>query len=459
VPMLSASMDNGSLLTKKSLELSLSPPRCPPFDTAHRSFLLGTDPSSIPYADYHDQTRSDYNGGIRARRLVHITLQKAHRLQNRLPHPHLAAGPDISDQVTRFLGTLLPLSWQNHCRDSGGFRDMIDSLVTTTMPLGALANPRAAMEFGRLTEKVQRIAYGDDEMRFIDMFLPECSELEIKGLVFFVHGGAWGSGKPWFYRLVASHFLRRNLAVAIVGYRVYPVGNVHTQVRDLETAALELSKRYPNLCGSQRIERPIGTCVIGHSSGAHIAFLMIVEQAKRRLYVEENRMEKGVVASAQGQVPMPIDSFVGLSGPYDVSHHYDYEGARGVEGLSPMAPACGYTRENFLLNSPALRLKDFLTMFTECDKLALDNFLPRMLLLHGIEDDTVPFTSTGEAARVLRACGVTKCQESYVPATGHQDTVMHLMLGGKALDIVQDWLLERSMIIQPHPAVVVRSKL
>jgi acetyl esterase/lipase len=455
---MSASTDNVSLLTKKSLELSLSPPRCPPYYTAHRSFLLGTDPSGIPYAvHYHDQARSDYNGGIRAR-LVHIMLQKAHRLQNRLPHPHVAAGPDISDQVTRFLGTLLPLSWQNQFRDSGGFRDIVDSLVTTTLPPFALANPRAAMEFGRLTEKVQRISYGDDEMRFIDMFLPECIELEMTGLVFFVHGGAWGSGKPWFYRLVASHFLRRNLAVAIVGYRVYPMGDVHTQVRDLETAALELSKRYPNLCGSQRIERPIGTCVMGHSSGAHIVFLMIVEQAKRRLYVEENRMEKGVALAAQGQVSMPVDSFVGLSGPYDISHHYDYEGARGVEEASPMKPTCGYTRENFLLNSPALRLKDFLTMFTECDKLALDNFLPRMLLLHGIEDETVPFTSTGEAARVLRACGVTKCQESYVPATGHPDTVMHLMLGGKALDIVDDWLLERSMT-QPQPAAVVRSKL
>lgn len=41
----------------------------------------------------------------------------------------------------------------------------------------------------------------------------------VRGTVFFVHGGAWGSGMPWMYRLVAPTFLRLNFAVVIVGYR------------------------------------------------------------------------------------------------------------------------------------------------------------------------------------------------------------------------------------------------
>ncbi len=31
------------------------------------------------------------------------------------------------------------------------------------------------------------------------------------------HGGAWGSGSPWIYRLVASPFLEKNMVVAVVG--------------------------------------------------------------------------------------------------------------------------------------------------------------------------------------------------------------------------------------------------
>jgi acetyl esterase/lipase len=278
-------------------------------------------------------------------------------------------------------------------------------------------------------------------MQFIDMVLPECPEAQISGLIFFAHGGAWGSGKPWFYRLVATPFLKMNLAVAIVGYRTYPSGDLNVQVGDLELAALELSKRYPKLCGAQRTRRSIGTCVMGHSSGAHILLVMLAERALRFLHLQEAKLQNpGDNASVNGGPSMPVDSFVGISGPYDISHHFDYEAARGVEELSPMKPACGHSREQFRHNSPACRLVDSLASFQECDNLALDNFLPRMLLIHGIEDDTVPFTSTGEAARLLRACGTTKCDEIYLPETGHSDTILHVMFGGRARNDILDWL-------------------
>ena len=66
--------------------------------------------------------------------------------------------------------------------------------------------------------------------------------------------------------------------------------------------------------------------------------------------------------------------------------------------------------------------------------------LPRMLMVHGIEDDTVPFTATGEAARILRSCGIEDIHEHYSPLTGHQDAVVHLMLGGRVQDAIVDWL-------------------
>jgi acetyl esterase/lipase len=440
-----------TLLTKKSLQLSLSAPRCPPHGTAHRSFLVGKDPSGNPFVDHdhdHDdnQAHSGYNrhSGLRER-LSHL-LQRSHfdiPLHHRIPHPHLAPGPEVSDQMSRFLGTILPLSWQNSFRDSGGFRSTADTLVTWSIPVGAVTNPSAAAEFLRLTRKVETIPYGDHEMQFIDMFLPECPEAQINGLIFFAHGGAWGSGKPWFYRLTATPFLKMNLAVAIVGYRTYPSGDLNVQVDDLELAALELSKRYPKLCGAQRIRRSIGTCVMGHSSGAHLALVMLVERAKRLLHLQEAKLQNpgGENTTSVNDGPsMPVDSFVGISGPYNISHHFDYEAARGVEEISPLKPACGYSREQFRRNSPALKLVDFLASFQECDNLALDNFLPKMLLIHGIEDDTVPFTSTGEAAHILRACGITKCDEIYLPETGHQDAVMHVMLGGRTRNAILDWL-------------------
>lgn len=435
-----------TLITKRSLQLSLTPPRCPPFGTAQRSALLGTTPRHDPYTDHHDdeEAHSSYNnhaaigkGSIRER-VMHLL----YGVQFGIPHPHLSVGPELPDIITRFLGTVLPLSWQNRCRDSGGFRTIADNLVKSSIPLGTVTNPSAAAKFLHLTQKMRKIIYGRHASQFIDMFFPGCEPNEIRGLVFFVHGGAWGSGKPWFYRLTAHPFLEMKLAVAIVGYRTYPCGNVNTQVVDLQKAYHELSNQYPDLCGPLRRKRPIGLCVMGHSSGAHIAFLMIVENIKLLLHIKQSRLEtEGRKQKKHDTNPaMLADSFVGISGIYDISHHFDYEAARGVEELSPMKAACGYSREQFRLNSPALRLKDFLISIQECDGLCPNVFFPRSLLVHGIEDDTVPFTATSEGARVIRSCGVTKCEEYYAPLTGHQDAVMHLMLGGRVQKSIVDWL-------------------
>jgi hypothetical protein len=374
-----------------------------------------------------------------------------------LTHPHLSVGPDVSDKVTRFLGTVMPLNWHNHCRDTGGFRAISDTLVKYSIPMAAVANPGAARSFLALTRQCTSLNYGSDESQCIEVFFPpnnnnnnnnntNQNNKTVTGMLFFVHGGAWGSGKPWFYRLCALPFLKLNMAVAIVGYRTYPTGVVADQVCDLQSAYQRLSKEYPDLIGPRRTSRPIGVCVMGHSSGAHIACLMMVEQVKRLMQAESSAVgtDNDDSAAADSVVVLPlVDSFVGISGPYDISNHFDYEAARGVEEFSPLKAANGHTREQFRVNTPQLRLKDFLaaTMSPEClEESSVDVFFPRSLLVHGIEDDIVPFTATSEAAHILRSCGITRCDEFYVPLTGHQDAVMHLMLGGRVERGIVDWL-------------------
>ncbi|KAG7372341.1 hypothetical protein IV203_018484 [Nitzschia inconspicua] len=488
--------DTGSLLTPKSLQLSVTAPRCPPYYTAQRSLLIGRRPrpGADPYLTHHTIVNSDSKHSVTS---VHKTegVQEAHdrhheRLMDRFfffrgtgrsksttnfrksstmksvatspfhhnsslmtPHPHLPSlGPDTSSQATRVLGTLLPLKWQNHCRDSGGFRWIADSLVKASIPFAALSHPGAAKRFVQLTRSCRRLQYGDcnernesqaNKMQFMDVFLPDTSDSQQqkpRGMVFFVHGGAWGSGTPWFYRLVAVPFLQCGLAVSILGYRVYPVSqSVQDQVNDVQSAFEVLVKEYPAWCcsptkdGSQDLvnQDHLGTIVMGHSSGAHISLLWMVDRATRH-WNEGKTSEQ------------TITTFVGISGPYNIDHHFDYEAARGVEEISPLKAANGFSRTGFLRNSPVWRLQNALTEFQESEgKNCLQDFFPsRMLLIHGIEDDTVPFTASSEAARVLRSCGVVNCQEYYVPETGHQDAVVHLMLGGRVRNAIIRWLFQ-----------------
>jgi len=438
----SAAAGGNDLLTPTSLALSLAPPRAPPHHTPHRHLLIGLDPAHVlidsseqspssssssssdgdnvhPHSYYTDHT-------IRSR--LSSLLPHAHlRLPHRLPHPHLPAGPELGDRITRALGSTLTLETQNSLRDGGGFRRIVDGLVSMSIPSLAATNPSAARKFMKVTRNMTTIRYGKHEMQRIELFMPS-GTAQCNGVLFFVHGGAWGSGKPWMYRLIAPPFVELNMAVAIVGYRTYPTADVPGQVEDLERAAATLYKERKFLFHERRREK-CGICLMGHSSGAHISLLMLVDRMKRQMNPSNHRIDD-----------FHFTSYVGLSGPYDIGHHFDYEAGRGVEELSPMKPACGSTRRSFRDNSPASRLMSNLVDVDETSTALLSQYFPPSLLLHGIEDSTVPFTATSEAGRIIRSCGITNCVEAYIGGTSHQETVMEMMLGGPTKDAVLEWL-------------------
>jgi acetyl esterase/lipase len=270
-------------------------------------------------------------------------------------------------------------------------------------------------------------------------------------------------GNPWLYRLVAVPFLEMGLAVAIVGYRTYPCGTIQEQILDLELASSELAQFYPELC-QQPTE--LGVIVMGHSSGAHITLLMLSNWTRRKMeLIEESIKQGGVGPDPDNLLPKPhmrVDLFVGISGPYNISHHFDYEASRGLEEISPLKATFYFTREEMLKHSPALRIVECMSHWSnECETRALDNILPRILFVHGIEDDIVPFTSSAEAASLLRSCGVSKLEEIYLASTIHNDCVVQLMTGGPVRDAVVDWLenVAKARQSEAGQTLVVRSRL
>ncbi len=190
----------------------------------------------------------------------------------------------------------------------------------------------------------------------------------------------------------------------------------------------------------------VGNIFMGHSSGAHIALLLLVDMLSDRMKSSSSSQ----LAEKQYPWSMP-HYFVGLSGPYDISDHFDFEAGRGVEQISPMKPICGHSRLNFDRASPAKRLLTHMTSFREqvddtadlTNNATMHKIAPPMLLVHGIEDSTVPFTATSDAARKLKSCGMTDVSEIYLEKTEHQDVIMHFMMGGPAMDAVFEWLGEK----------------
>lgn len=396
------------LCSPKALEAALSPPRVPPYGSLHYNIL--TNRKKLP-------TRATTQYSIRAKdaddddddEIQQDTTQLVFRLWNRNlsnRHPHL---PYTSSHfTTRFLSSQWSADSQHNFRDNGSFQAAMDGLVTyiTAPPLALLA-PSLLMRFLRLPPTL-KLRYGE---RTVEIFEP--SETTYDRVVVFLHGGAWGSGQAWMYRLIA-YSLSAQAAVAIPNQRVWPHGRVEEQVKDVVLT-----------CQLVQAKLKCPVTLMGHSSGAHIGILALFDQQ------------------------LPVDSFIGLSGPYNVLHHTDYEAGRGLEELSPLKPVNGTIRSN--LHSNSLQSLKVLKSSTKP--------IP-ILLAHGMEDDTVPFTQTSEVARILRSHGWTAVEEVYLGKTGHNEVVIQLMQGGPALDVVQRFLENGlSMVERSRRRLLVPSKL
>jgi acetyl esterase/lipase len=325
----------------------------------------------------------------------------------------------------------------------------VDGLIVASLPALALSYPTSGLlPFMALTRSVQLLSCGPHAMQRVHLYRPSnkeeeeeeqvsCTKQPHRKLLYFVHGGAWGSGAPYMYRLVAAPFVQRGWTVAIVGYRTHPdARHVQDQVDDLEGAATAVHTAL-NMSSSASWT----TVLMGHSSGAHIALLMLVQRA-----IQSLSSSSSTPSNDEPPRLLTFAAYIGVSGPYNIAHHFEYEAARGVEEISPMKPIHGGTHHQFWAHSPAHAWTRAMgaveTAVAAAGGLSSGSgcMLPAaMLLVHGIVDDTVPFSATAEAARVLRSTGQS-VSEIYVPDTGHQDAVMQIMLGGPVRNVILEWI-------------------
>lgn len=308
------------------------------------------------------------------------------------PPPKSTENPD--DDFFRAFRDQMPASFQSWMRDSGLLRFIADSLVYAGLPSLVQQYPDALFTFLQMSSQCETIPYGNHPRQKMDVFTPKHETS--KGLVLVCHGGAWGSGEKWMYRLMATKKLECGYTVAVLGYRTYPDATVDGQVSDVSNALAKLRQRYPSL----------HTTVIGHSSGAHISLLGALQEK------------------------LNVDGLICLAGVYDVVNHYVFETGRGLERISPLQPANGHAEEEWALRSPT-RLVDKTT----------SSNLPPTLLIHGVEDTVVPYTSALEFHEALQECQAhNNCTLSLLPSIEHAETVLQLMVGGKTQDVVVDWL-------------------
>jgi|AntAceMinimDraft_5_1070358.scaffolds.fasta_scaffold171480_1 acetyl esterase/lipase len=117
-----------------------------------------------------------------------------------------------SDSVLKWLHSALPLSVQHQLRDSGVLRLLADAGVLATAPFVLGWHPSTILRVLKLNARRRTFAYGHHAHQTVDYYAGDVEQAsgsrEVDApAVAFVHGGAWGSGRPWMYQLVADTLL------------------------------------------------------------------------------------------------------------------------------------------------------------------------------------------------------------------------------------------------------------
>ena len=196
------------------------------------------------------------------------------------------------------------------------------------------------------------VEYRTDHNQKLDIYLPKGQAA--KATVVFFYGGCWGQcsnkGKH-SYLFVAQTLTQLGYAVVIPDYRQYPAVHFDAIIDDAQAAVVWTVDHASTYQLSDNV------FVMGHSSGAHIAAMLVDDETILGWYLNQ------------------IKGFIGLAGPYDF---YPFTGAYMYELFAP---------ENDYYASQPIHF--------------INGNEPPQLILHGKKDSSVdPQNAVHVAARL-----------------------------------------------------------
>jgi acetyl esterase/lipase len=197
--------------------------------------------------------------------------------------------------------------------------------------------------------------------------------------------------------------------VVSIGYPYYPRALILDQVESIRQAIhfLRENQQVQSFLRSGNASAAPQFVVLGHSSGANIAALALLDHDG---VSARNTRGGGMRSDSSGG--SLADLFVGLAGVYDIEAHFSWEAGRGVEEASFMQPAAG-GRSGFRSCSPTSLV---LNRLPGLEGRLLPHF-PATILLHGSLDHVVPPSSSSRFAEALTEAGV-HCEVVFPPVNG-----------------------------------------
>ena len=139
------------------------------------------------------------------------------------------------------------------------------------------------------------IAYGSHEKQRLDIYRPVWMEGPLPTILFF-YGGSWKRGSREKYAFVGNALAQQGFVVVVPDYRLYPEVQFPVFVHDGAQAIAWITENIEKYGGLNK-----NIHLMGHSAGAHIAALLVLDDEYLRKFKLANDT---------------LGRWVGLSGPY-----------------------------------------------------------------------------------------------------------------------------------------------
>lgn len=127
----------------------------------------------------------------------------------------------------------------------------------------------AAFSAKVLREKdVEYSNQGNGTRNLLDVYYPEVKG-EAKDVLVFIHGGSWDTGKKDTYWWLGRNFVKKNVVVVTINYRLAPAYQFGQMAMDAASAVAWVKSNIKLYGGD-----PERIFVMGHSAGGHLAALI-----------------------------------------------------------------------------------------------------------------------------------------------------------------------------------------
>jgi len=221
------------------------------------------------------------------------------------------------------------------------------------------------------------VAYGPHPEQRLDIYLP--ADAAAAPLLIFVHGGGWSVGDKGQYEVVGNRLAHEGIVTMMANYRLSPAVQHPTHAQDV-AQAIGWGYRHAAEYGAD----PERLCLMGHSSGAHLAALVALEPS---------------YLAAEGMDISAVRRVIGVSGvAYDLDETY------AEMCVAPFfTPVFGEDCSRWKLAAPLQYIEPT---------------SPSFLLIHGLADTEAPPATTEAFAVALQQAGVP-AQLVLIPDGGH----------------------------------------